>query len=425
MSAGPTTSAACATMGAGCAMATAPAAADRRGGAFGRDPAGARGGGAVRLEAVPALDEAASHPAPGGDGRGSVRSRALDARRRGALRGGGARQALEVERVEDLWRAPRAPRGLQAPRPLPAEARGALTRCDLPQRQTQGPEGGRALRLGLHRGRGAGPGRGPPGDARVARGLARPGRDLIARGLQAPMLIVADGAPGLIKAAEQCWPASDRQHCSVHRARNLIAKLPEAERERVRRAYWAALDEAKDEGDAKQQLEALVAELERAGFASAARCLADDLDALVVHLRYPPRHRKRWRSTNLLERTLGEVKRRTKVIGRFPGEESCLSLVWAVLDLRINNACNGSRSRRSTASASTGSATSRADQRPNGRRWSPLRLTPREPKPRRSYSSFGTPPQPRGGFRQGRTGGVPAGTRLATALEIKQLPRRR
>jgi len=45
--------------------------------------------------------------------------------------------------------------------------------------------------------------------------------------------------------------------------------------------------------------------------------------------------------TNLLERTLGEVKRRTKVIGRFPGEESCLSLVWAVLDLQINNACNG------------------------------------------------------------------------------------
>ena len=39
------------------------------------------------------------------------------------------------------------------------------------------------------------------------------GRDLIARGLGAPMLIVADGAPGLIKAIEQCWPASDRQHC--------------------------------------------------------------------------------------------------------------------------------------------------------------------------------------------------------------------
>ena len=47
------------------------------------------------------------------------------------------------------------------------------------------------------------------------------------------------------------------------------------------------------------------------------------------------------RDTNLLERSLGEVKRRTKVIGRFPGETSCLTLVWAVLDLYITHATNG------------------------------------------------------------------------------------
>ncbi|HTD58975.1 MAG TPA: transposase, partial [Solirubrobacteraceae bacterium] len=74
-------------------------------------------------------------------------------------------------------------------------------------------------------------------------------RDLIARGLGAPMLVVADGAPGLIKAVEQCWPSSDRQHCAVHRVRNLLAKLPERERERVRGAYWQALDEAINEKD--------------------------------------------------------------------------------------------------------------------------------------------------------------------------------
>ena len=167
------------------------------------------------------------------------------------------------------------------------------------------------------------------------------GRDLIARGLQAPMLIVADGAPGLIKAVEQCWPASDRQHCCVHRVRNLLAKLPERERERVRQAYWQALDEAINEGDGRQRLKALVQDLDKAGYTAAAKCLNDDLDALVVHLRYPLRHRRRWRSTNLLERSLGEVKRRTKVIGRFPGETSCLTLVWAVLDLYIGHATNG------------------------------------------------------------------------------------
>src|SRR5436189_3060714 len=169
------------------------------------------------------------------------------------------------------------------------------------------------------------------------------GRDLIARGLGAPMLIVADGAPGLIKAIEQCWPASDRQRCCVHTARKLYAKLPQSERERVKHAYWQALDDAINERDAKHRLQALVDELDKGGFTAAAKCLADDLDALVVHLRYPPRHRRRWRSTNLLERSLGEVKRRTKVMGRFPGEESCLTLVWAVLDLLITHQTNGIR----------------------------------------------------------------------------------
>lgn len=168
------------------------------------------------------------------------------------------------------------------------------------------------------------------------------GRDLIARGLGAPMLIVADGAPGLIKAIEQCWPASDRQRCPVHRARNLYAKLPDRERERVKQAYWQALDDPINARDAKQRLQALVDQLDRGGYATAVKCLADDLDALVVHLRYPVRHRRRWRSTNLLERSLGEVKRRTRVMGRFPGETSCLSLVWAV-DLLITHETNGIR----------------------------------------------------------------------------------
>jgi putative transposase len=161
------------------------------------------------------------------------------------------------------------------------------------------------------------------------------GRDLTRRGLPCPQLIVSDGAPGLIAAIEQCWPAAHRQRCTVHRLRNLLAKLPERERERVRAAYWQILDEAQSVADGERGMRTLIGELDHAGYAAAAACLADDLDALLVHLRYPLRHRRKWRSTNLLERSLGEVRRRTKVIGRFPGESSCLSLCWAVLDLII------------------------------------------------------------------------------------------
>ena len=63
------------------------------------------------------------------------------------------------------------------------------------------------------------------------------------------------------------------------------------------------------------------------------KTIDDHVDQLVAHLRFPTMHRKRTRSTNLLERTFVEVRRRTKIIGRFPGETSTLSLIWAVLEL--------------------------------------------------------------------------------------------
>ena len=70
------------------------------------------------------------------------------------------------------------------------------------------------------------------------------GRDLISRGLAAPRLIVADGAPGLISAVQEIWPRADRQHCAVHRLRNLLAKLPKSEQDRIRFNYWSALTDA-------------------------------------------------------------------------------------------------------------------------------------------------------------------------------------
>lgn len=162
------------------------------------------------------------------------------------------------------------------------------------------------------------------------------GRDLTARGLACPQLVVTDGAPGLIRAVDELWPQADRQRCCVHKLRNLLAKLPEREHERIKRIFWAALDDASNTCEGRDQLHSLARTLAHEGYTSAAECLRSDLDALVVHLNYPLRHRKRWRSTNLLERSLGEVQRRAKVIGRFPGETSCLSLSWAVLDLFIS-----------------------------------------------------------------------------------------
>jgi transposase-like protein len=162
------------------------------------------------------------------------------------------------------------------------------------------------------------------------------GPGLTARGMRSPLLVVSDGAPGLIRAVTELWPDADRQRCSVHRLRNILAKLPKRPglHDQVRAAYWSALDGATTPEEAETGLRALVGELS-AEYPSAAACLAEDLPALAVHLTYPLRLKRRLGSTNLLERSLEEVRRRTKVIGRFPGETSCLTMAWAVMDLVI------------------------------------------------------------------------------------------
>jgi putative transposase len=156
------------------------------------------------------------------------------------------------------------------------------------------------------------------------------GRDLKARGMRPPALIVADGAPGIWKATRELWELADEQRCTVHALRNITSKLPERLHREVKSRYWQILDDAVTVAEAKTGLLALDY---RASYPSAIKTIDDHVDQLSAHLRFPLAHRKRTRSTNLLERTFVEVRRRTKIIGRFPGETSALSLIWAVLEL--------------------------------------------------------------------------------------------
>ena len=86
-----------------------------------------------------------------------------------------------------------------------------------------------------------------------------------------------------------------------------------------------------------------------------------------MRLRWRPgawRRRARRREPGFIERTFGETRRRTKVIGRLPGETSCLTLVWAVLD----RASRGWRGliMTATASASCRTCVGRCPARPAG-----------------------------------------------------------
>ena len=147
--------------------------------------------------------------------------------------------------------------------------------------------------------------------------------------------------PGLIKAIEQCWPASDRQRCCVHRARNLCASCPNASANGSsmptgKRSMTQSTPTTPSNDCRRWSTSSTTA-------ASCPRPNAWPTISTRAWCTCATRHRRRWRSTNLLERSLGEVKRRTKVIGRFHGEDSCLTLIGAVLDLLITHETNGNR----------------------------------------------------------------------------------
>ena len=81
----------------------------------------------------------------------------------------------------------------------------------------------------------------------------------------------------------------------------------------------------------QRRIDAFAEQYQRS-FPAAVKCLLTDREQLTSYLRFPTEHHKRIRHSNFIERTFGETRRRVKVIGRLPGEASCLNLVWAVLD---------------------------------------------------------------------------------------------
>ena len=166
--------------------------------------------------------------------------------------------------------------------------------------------------------------------------------DLTQRGLRPPLLVISDGAAGLLNAAESALPCSLRQRCLIHRCRNVLAKVPAEAQAEIRDAYWAIFDTddliaagmapgPKLVAAVQRRIDAFTTQYGRV-FPSAVKCLLSDREQLTSYLRFPAEHHRRIRHSNFIERTFGETRRRVKVIGRLPGEASCLNLVWAVLD---------------------------------------------------------------------------------------------
>jgi len=154
-------------------------------------------------------------------------------------------------------------------------------------------------------------------------------RDMVRRGLPVPTLVTTDGAPALIAAVDAIWPHSLRQRCLVHKVRNVLDKVPEGIKAEIKQALWSVYDAPTHA--VADWLAAQFIKHYGGQYPSAVACFQDDLVACLNHLDCPAGHRKRIRTTNLLERAFLEVRRRTRTIPRFFDERGCLKLIFATL----------------------------------------------------------------------------------------------
>jgi transposase-like protein len=152
---------------------------------------------------------------------------------------------------------------------------------------------------------------------------------LVRRNIGVPELAVVDGNPGLCSALRKQWPKLEIQRCTVHKLRNLMARVPVSMREDLvedyRRMIYAKTGELVDKARKAftkrwhMRCPSVVTSLEEAG------------EDLFTYLKFPKSQWKALRTTNALERINGEFRRRTKTQASLPSEDAVLLLLFGLL----------------------------------------------------------------------------------------------
>jgi putative transposase len=154
-------------------------------------------------------------------------------------------------------------------------------------------------------------------------------RGLVARGLSGVQLVISDAHPGLVAAIGAALPGAAWQRCRTHYLRNLLTKVPKSAQPHVATQVRTVFDQA-DTDAVHAQYDRVVDALQ-AKYADAAEHLEAARADLLAFTAYP---REIWRqiwSNNPQERLNKEIRRRTDVVGIFPGRDALIRLVGAVL----------------------------------------------------------------------------------------------
>jgi putative transposase len=153
-------------------------------------------------------------------------------------------------------------------------------------------------------------------------------RDLDERGLSGVRYVVSDDHKGLVGAIERHFQGVMWQRCQVHFVRNVLGKVKKGDRKRVLELL-RGITGAEDLEGAREAVDE-AAESLRSEYPQVAELLEEAGEDILAVYQLPEGHRKRMRSTNMVERLNQEFRRRSRVVRIFPDESSCIRLMSAL-----------------------------------------------------------------------------------------------
>jgi len=155
-------------------------------------------------------------------------------------------------------------------------------------------------------------------------------RSLLERGLHGVKMITSDDHAGLRAAREAVFPGAAWQRCQFHLQQNAQGYVPRVDQRSAAAASIRSIFNAPDRVEAERLLAKAIDTWKEPAPALADWMEQNIPEGLTVFA-LPAKHRRRLRTSNLLERLSRELKRRTRVATLFPNEASLLRLASAVL----------------------------------------------------------------------------------------------
>ena len=149
-------------------------------------------------------------------------------------------------------------------------------------------------------------------------------QDLKDRGLSGVKLVISDGHKGIQKAVEKSFLGASWQMCHVHLVRAVLRNVAKKYHKEIADKLKIALED-------ETKMQELIMDLESRGYSKAADTLERFRFSLWNYRSFPASHQKRIRTTNGLERINKELKRRTRVVGAFPSDQSFMRLGVSIL----------------------------------------------------------------------------------------------